>query len=146
MSKTTIFLGSSSAAKSQAKAIIEELSSPTLDFLPWWDAFTPGQTSVLEGLDQIREKVNGALLLFTPELPTIIRKRDCEIPSLNVLFELGYFYGHFGKGKVAMLKYGDIYIPSNLAGYIYISGSKEFKRRKSIPVSKRTKNQFRTYP
>jgi len=127
MPKTTIFLGSSLAAKSQAKALVAKLSGPTLEFLPWWETFTPGRT-LLEELDDVREQVDGALLLFSPESSTIIRKVDYDIPNLNVLFEFGYFYGHFGKEKVAMLKYGDFYLPSDLGGYIHIFGSKGFKR------------------
>ena len=38
MPKTTLFIGSFTAAKSQAKALVRELSGPTLQFLPWWDA------------------------------------------------------------------------------------------------------------
>ena len=141
MPKTTIFLGSSSAAKSQAKAIVHKLSGPTLEFLPWWETFTPGRT-LLEELDEVRGKVNGALLLFSPESTTSIRKTAYEIPNLNVLFEFGYFYGHFGKEKVAMLKYGDFYLPSDLGGYIHISGSKGFKRGSVTAVGKRTTGEF----
>jgi hypothetical protein len=75
MPKITIFLGSSSAAKSQAKAIVRALSGPTLEFLPWWEMFTPGRM-LLEELDEIRVRVNGALLLFSPESTTNIRKTD----------------------------------------------------------------------
>lgn len=141
MPKTTIFLGSSSAAKSQAKAIVAKLTGPTLEFLPWWETFTPGRT-LLEELDELRGKVNGALLLFSPESSTSIRKVNYEIPNLNVLFEFGYFYGHFGKEKVAMLKYGDFYLPSDLGGYIHIFGSKGFKRGAITAVGKRTTTEF----
>jgi len=101
MPNTTIFIGSSSAAKSQAKKLIAELSSATLDFLPWWEAFTPGQT-LLEELDGIRDKVQRALLLFSPESETTVKQQRKLVPNLNVLFEFGYFYGHFGKQKVPM--------------------------------------------
>ena len=52
MPKTTVFIGSSSAAKSQARAVIEAFAGPTLGFLPWGDAFALGRT-LLEGLDFI---------------------------------------------------------------------------------------------
>jgi predicted nucleotide-binding protein len=141
MPKTTIFVGSSSAAKSQAKALITDLSSATLEFLPWWDAFTPGKT-LLEELDNIRDKINGALLLFSPESETTIKKDTKRIPNLNVLFEFGYFYGHFGKQKVAMMKYGEFFLPSDFGGYIWIAGSKFFKRGAVVQVGKRTKRDF----
>jgi len=141
MPQTTIFLGCSSAAKSQAKAVVKAFQGPTLAFLPWWEAFTPGRT-LLEDLDSIRGKVNGALLLFTPESTTHIRKKKYDVPNLNVLFEFGYFYGHFGKQKVAMLKYGSFYLPSDLGGYVHIFGSTFFKRSSVVKVGKRTTKEF----
>ncbi len=141
MPKTTIFIGSSSAAKSQAKKLVADLSSATLDFLPWWEAFTPGET-LLEELDNIRDSVQGALLLFSPESETTIKKQKKFIPNLNVLFEFGYFYGHFGKQKVAMIKYGNFFLPSDFGGYVWITGSKFFKRGAVVKVGKRTNTDF----
>jgi predicted nucleotide-binding protein len=141
MPNTTLFIGSSGAAKSQAKALIKELSSATLDFVPWWDAFTPGKT-LLEELDGIRGRVDGALLLFSPESTTTIKKQKKLVPNLNVLFEFGYFYGHFGKQKVAMIKYGDFFLPSDFGGYIWITGSRSFKRGVAVKVGKRTRTDF----
>jgi len=138
---TTIFIGSSSAAKSQARAVIRKFAGPALRFLPWWDAFTPGRT-LLEDLDHIRAKVDGALLLFSPESTARIRNRKHNLPNLNVLFEFAYFYGHFGRKKVAMLKYGEFYLPGDLGGYIHISGSRSFRRGASIQVGKRTSREF----
>ncbi|MDH8506261.1 nucleotide-binding protein, partial [Klebsiella pneumoniae] len=37
----------------------------------------------------------------------------------NVLYELGYFAGKLGRGKVLVLRKGDIEIPSDLAGVLY---------------------------
>ncbi len=141
MPKTTLFVGSSVAAKSQAKAIVDKFSGPTIEFLPWWDAFTAGRT-LLEELDHIRNRVNGAILLFSPEAESTVRKQTVWTPNLNVLFEFGYFYGHFGKERVAMLKYGDFYLPSDFGGYIHISGSKFFKRGAVVQVGKRTQKEF----
>ena len=141
MPKTTIFIGSSSAARSQAKAIVNAFTGPAVGFLPWWEAFTAGRT-LLEELDSIHDKVDGALLVFSPESETQIRKQTKVIPNLNVLFEFGYFYGKLGRDRVAMLKYGDFYLPSDLGGYVHIFGSKGFHRSSSIKVGKRTTTEF----
>jgi predicted nucleotide-binding protein len=139
--RTTLFIGSSSAAKSQAKALVRALSGPTLEFLPWWEAFTAGRT-LLEELDLVRSRVQGALLLFSPESTTQIRRKRHHVPNLNVLFEFGYFYGCLGRNHVALVKYGDFYLPSDLGGYIHIFGSKSFKRGASVRVGKRTTTEF----
>ena len=141
MAKTRIFLGSSAAAKSQAKALIAALSSEEVEFLPWWDAFTPGHT-LLAGLDALRDSVQGAILLFSPESEGIVRGNPVQLPSMNVLFEFGYFYGHFEKNKVAIMKYGDFYLPTDLGGYLHIPGSKFFKRGAVSKISKQTMNEF----
>lgn len=141
MPVTTIFLGSSSAAKSQAKLVIKSLSSETVTFLPWWEAFLPG-TTTLEQINKIPSKVDAALFVFSPETETVIRKRNKWIPNLNVLFEFGHFYGCLGKGKVVMLKFGKFYLPSDLKGYTYITGSKQFKHGKSVALAKQTKHIF----
>lgn len=141
MPKVTIFIGSSAAAKSQAKAVIKAFESPTVEFMPCWDAFTPGRT-LLEDLDSIRGKVDGAILLFSPEAEATVRGNTVFTPNMNVLFEFGYFYGSFGKQKVAMLKYGEFYLPSDLGGYIHINGSRFFKRSSVVQVGKRTGKDF----
>ena len=141
MPTTTLFVGSSSAAKSQAKAFVEHFKGPTLKFVPWWDAFTAGRT-LLEDLDNIRGKVNGAILLFSPEAESTVRGNAVQVPNLNVLFEFGYFYGHFGKQYTAMLKYGEFYTPTDFGGYIHIFGSSFFKRGAVVKVGKRTESEF----
>jgi predicted nucleotide-binding protein len=57
-------------------------------------------------------------------------------------FEFGYFYGHFGKPRVAIIKYGDYYTPSDLGGYIHVFGSSYFKRGSAVAVGKRTEREF----
>lgn len=141
MPQVKLFIGSSAAAKSQAKELVRSLSSDVVTFIPWWDATTPGRT-LLEELDVIRNAVDGALILFSPESETEIRKQKKSIPNLNVLFEFGYFYSYFGKEKVAMIRYGDFYLPSDLGGYIWITGSKYFKRAGKVKVGVKTRSDF----
>ncbi len=117
------------------------VSRPGIEFLPWWDAFTPSRT-LLEELDALSGRVDAALLLFSPESETTIRGKRHSIPNLNVLFEFGYFSGHLGRAKVGMLRYGEFYLPSDFGGFIHITGGKSFKRGKAVPVGKRTRTEF----
>ena len=136
-----IFVGSSSAARAQAKKFIAGCSIGGVTFLPWWEYFTPGRT-LLEELDASRTQVDGAILIWSPESETEIRGYKRQIPNLNVLFEFGFFYGHFQQQHVAIVRYGDIYLPSDLSGYVHIFGSKFFKRGASVAVGKKTKQDF----
>ncbi len=80
--------------------------------------------------------------MFAPEAESVVRGNTVQIPNLNVLFEFGYFYGHFGKQRVAMIKYGEFYMPSDFGGYIHVFGSKFFKRGAVVQVGKRTESEF----
>jgi len=139
--QTTLFIGSSSAARSQARAVVERFTGPTLRFLPWWDAFTPGRT-LLEDLDAIGNEVDAALMVFSPEADSTVRGKTVQVPNQNVLFEFGYFYGRLGAARVAMLKYGDFYLPSDFGGYVHIFGSTSFKRGAAVQIGPRTVREF----
>ncbi len=141
MADKRIFVGSSSAAKTQAKLLIRGLSRPGIEFLPWWDAITAG-TTLLQELDRIRESVDAALILFSPDIPATMRDRTVAMPNQNVLFEFAYFYGSLGSDKVAIVRYSDFYLPSDLGGYIHIYGSGWFKANHATPASTRTKTEF----
>ena len=86
--------------------------------------------------------MDAAILVFAPEARTTIRKKKTDVPNLNVLFEFGYFYGTLGRDRVAMIKYGDFYLPSDFGGYIHIFGSKFFERGAVVKVGKRTEDEF----
>ncbi len=141
MPTTKIFIASSGIAKNQANAIIKAFTSATLEFLPWWDSFTPGRT-LLGDLDGIKNKVDGALILLSPEAPATMRGNSVAIPNQNVLFEFGYFYGALGPQKVGVIKYGEYYLPSDLGGYIHIAGSEFFQPNKVAQIGKRTTAAF----
>jgi predicted nucleotide-binding protein len=141
MPHTRIFIGSSGAARSQAKAVVKKFESSTVEFLPWWEAFTAG-TTLLENLEAIRDRVDAAVLIMSPESESTIRGNAVQIPNLNVLFEFGYFLGRLGKTHVAMMKYGEFYLPSDLGGYTHVFGSKYFKRGAVTQVGKRTQGEF----
>lgn len=144
MPKTTIFLASSGGSKNQANALVNEFTTATLEFLPWWKAFTPGKT-LLGELDAIKNKIDGALILLSPEAPATMRGNSVAIPNQNVLFEFGFFYGALGAQKVGVIKYGEYYLPSDLGGYIHISGSKFSQPGKIAQIGKRTKDDFKNW-
>jgi predicted nucleotide-binding protein len=137
-----VFIGSSTAARRQARLLIEGCKHPNITYLPWWDQFTAGRT-LLEELDRIRKKVDACILLLTPEgVATNSKNNQVVIPNMNVLFEFGYFYSALGKESVALAKYGKVNLPSDLGGYIHIAGSDFFKPNYGVPVGKKTKKEF----
>ncbi len=136
-----IFIASSTAAKSQAKAFIKGCSHADVTFLAWWDQFVAGKT-LLEELTRIRNQIDRAIIILSPESDTKLRGRKQPIPSLNVLFEFGFFYSALGPDNVAVVRYGKVHLPSDLDGYIHITGSKGFTRSGAVKVGKQTKTEF----
>lgn len=137
-----IFIASSTAAKSQARAFMEGCIKDASEYVPWWEAFTAGKT-LLEDLDDISTSVHGAVIVLTPEaVATTASGTQIPIPNLNVLFEFGYLYSKLGKQNVVVLKYGKVVLPSDLGGYIHVFGSDFFRPSYKVPVSKRTRKEF----
>ena len=91
MTKTRIFVASSTAARTQAKALIKGCQSARVEFVPWWDEFVAGRT-LLEELTRIKNQFHRAVIVLTPESISTIRNKRVNIPNLNVLFEFGFFY------------------------------------------------------
>lgn len=89
-----------------------------------------------------KESVDAALLVMTPESESVIRGNNVWIPNFNVMFEFGYFYGHLGASKTAIIRYSDFYTPTDLAGYTHITGSKFFSAGKAAAVGKKTESSF----
>jgi hypothetical protein len=141
MSKAIVFVGSSSEAEAQAKSLIRDLSSPMIEFLPWWDAFTPGHL-LLSDLAEVKKNATAALLLFTPDIPAKVRGSKVTLPNQNVLFELGYFFSAFDASRIALIRCGATHIPKDLDGYTHVLGSKFFKPGAAVPAGKKTREQF----
>ncbi len=64
-----------------------------------------------------------AIVLLTPDdigglssAPNDVQARARE----NVIFELGYFVGQLGRGKVCLVRNGEVNIPSDLHGVAYV--------------------------
>lgn len=65
-----------------------------------------------------------AIVLMTPDdIGGLKEKNDStnDRARQNVIFELGYFVGRLGRGKVCLLRKGDIEMPSDFDGVVYIS-------------------------
>lgn len=80
--------------------------------------------TLMEKFEQEASQVGFAIVLMTPDDlgASKIAANDMQTRARqNVIFELGYFAGKLGRGKVCMLSKGEIEIPSDLAGVVYVS-------------------------
>jgi predicted nucleotide-binding protein len=56
----------------------------------------------------------------------------------NVILELGYFVGALGRNRIALLRQGDVEVPSDISGVIYINADEAgaWKNKLSREMSK----------
>jgi predicted nucleotide-binding protein len=89
-----------------------------------FDEQPTGGRSVIEQLEHLAGAVSYAIVVLTPDdfggsgaLPTQTRPRARQ----NVIFELGYFAAKLGRGHVCALIRGDVEIPSDYQGVLYVA-------------------------
>ncbi|UVM59114.1 nucleotide-binding protein [Pseudomonas sp. B21-010] len=78
-----------------------------------------GQT-IIEKFERSSD-VGYAVVLLTPDDMGSAVKEDAPSARArqNVIFELGYFAGKLGRGRVCLLRKGEVEIPSDLFGVVY---------------------------
>jgi hypothetical protein len=76
--------------------------------------------TIIEKFEDSAGEVGFAVVLMTPDdVGGAVGKDSSVRARQNVLFELGYFSGKLGRGRVCLLRKGDVEIPSDLFGVIY---------------------------
>lgn len=111
--------GHDEGAKQATARFIEHLGlrAIVLDEQP-----SAGRT-IVEKFEDYAATVGYALVLLTPDdvgalgaTPNDFKQRARQ----NVIFELGYFAGKLGRGRVCLLHKGEVDIPADLHGVVYI--------------------------
>ncbi len=76
--------------------------------------------TIIECFEDETEHVGLVFVLVTPD---DLVNENSKRARQNVIFELGYFMGKLGRksGRVIVLRKGDVDIPSDLGGILYIS-------------------------
>jgi hypothetical protein len=71
-----------------------------------------------EKFERLASGVRGALAILTPDDLALARRTNTESlrARQNVIVEVGWFWGKFGRGKCLLLVRGNIEIPSDLSG------------------------------
>lgn len=82
--------------------------------------------TIISKFERLASECAAAIVLFTPDDDSEGNKRARQ----NVIFELGYFLGKFQDEKnrrIIILKKGQIEIPSDISGVLYLEYSKAVK-------------------
>lgn len=144
MSLRKIFVVSSVEGKKQAACYIRHCTDKHIEYRPWWNEFQ-GSRIVIDELERIKNEYDGALVVLTPDVRATIRRKREWVPSLNVLFEWGFFLSKFTKANIAVVKYGAVHIPTDLGGWVLLHGSDVFNASRVKVPSARSKDEFRRW-
>jgi predicted nucleotide-binding protein len=71
---------------------------------------------VIEKLLDAADGCDSAVIVMTGD--DIDAQGDPRVRE-NVMHEIGYFQGHYGRGRVILLHEEGVNVPSNLAGVVY---------------------------
>jgi predicted nucleotide-binding protein len=80
--------------------------------------------TVIEKFEDCSGAIDVAFILLTPDdVGGASEGEQKERARQNVIFELGFFVGKYGRksGRIILLHKGDLEIPSDLAGVVYIN-------------------------
>ena len=115
--KPSIFIGSSSEALDFPRAVQEQLSSEA-EVTIWNELpFAPGQFTIETLLNNLK-RFDFAVFVFSPDDKVTSRGSSSAAARDNVVFELGLFMGHLGRGRAFILlqKNANVKLLSDLRG------------------------------
>ena len=77
--------------------------------------------TIIEKYEACADEVAFAVVLMTPDDmgSAAAGTNQAQRARQNVIFELGYFSGKLGRGKVCLLRKGSVEMPSDLFGVVY---------------------------
>lgn len=116
-SKVFVVHGHDEAVLHAAARFLEQLKLEAIILREQPDA---GRT-VIEKFEDCASEVGFAIVLLTPDdlAGPVPAPAPASRARQNVIFELGYFAGKLGRGRVCLLRKGEVEIPSDLHGVIY---------------------------
>jgi predicted nucleotide-binding protein len=110
--------GHDEATKEKVARFVEKVG---LSVIILHEKINRGMT-VIEKFEEYASQAGFAIALFTPDdigYPLSAEDKKQPRARQNVVLELGYFVGHFGRKKVAVLYKGDVELPSDILGIVY---------------------------
>ncbi len=112
--KPRVFIGSSKEAFDKAQSIADLLTSfGRVECELWNTVFEPGLLN-FDALEEMLAGCSGAVFVATPDIDGLDRNRQDRFPRPNVLLEFGLVAGRLGLRNVALCRYGQAELPSDL--------------------------------
>lgn len=130
MEKTTrIFVGSSREALNVAGLVADVIRQANMEPIVWNnDAFALGMT-LLETIESLPFDYHGAVLLWTPDVSCARAEENFSAPVANVVFEYGYLAARLTRKRVAICRFGNADVPSDLQGMKLVDVQEYLKKK-----------------
>jgi len=127
-----IFVGSSTEALSEASFIANVIrKQPGMEAVIWnRDAFAVG-TTLLETIEKLPFDFHGAVLLATPDVSCDRDGKRFRAPVANVIFEYGYLAARLTRKRVAICRFQQAEVPSDLGGMKVVTVNEYRKKHAS---------------
>ncbi|MGL6076129.1 MAG: TIR domain-containing protein [Fimbriiglobus sp.] len=104
------------------QAAARALSKLGLDPVILSEQANEGRT-IIEKFESSSDQVGFAVILFSPDDKAHSTKAAPDTARLrarqNVVLELGYFASKLGRGRVFVMKFGELEMPSDISGVVY---------------------------
>jgi CAP12/Pycsar effector protein, TIR domain len=111
-----IFVGSSSEAVELAREVGAAIDTAGMTAVVWDTGAFPVGSTLLERIESLAEEVEGAVLLFTPDVHAVRAGKADEEAVSNVIFEYGYLSARLTRQRVAICLVDDAVLPVDLLG------------------------------
>ena len=125
MNTRKIFVGSSLEGWRAAEAVGKVIRQAGMEPVLWKTIFPAGDIT-LEKIEQLPNLVDGAILVVTPDLTCnrMGKNEGFSAPVQNIIFEYGYLSARLSRRRVAICKFEDAEIPSDLQGMTLVLAGK----------------------
>ena len=127
MKKRRVFIGSSSEYLPEVSRIKQLLDNDSIECVLWTTVFQPGYLT-FEALESMLLDCGAAVFLATPDDEAEIRHERVATPRANVMLEFGLVAGRLGRHNIAVCRYTNANMPSDLQGLTVIEMGRPGRR------------------
>lgn len=119
LSNNNVFVvhGHDTASKLEVARFLERISCTPIILE---EQVEPGSKTIFEKFTEHADKASYAIVLMTPD-DVIESSGSLKRARQNVILELGFFVAKLGANKVCVIKKGNIEIPSDISGVLYLN-------------------------
>jgi hypothetical protein len=115
-----VFIGYSTEAQRIGRQLNEFVSGELGLRVYDWHDFAPGDT-IWDSIARAERLASCGIFLFMADDFMTAKGAEYRAPRDNIIFEAGFFAGAKGRSRMLIIREGDVKIPSDLDGVIYLS-------------------------